>query len=73
MPTCLRKRVLSDEEWMAESFQRKYEHEGRLIPRWANVKGSRTSAFKSNYASSLGRYYQDELGFDDAPPAPPAS
>lgn len=68
-----RKRVLSDEVWMNESFQRKYEHEGRLIPRWANVKGSRTSAFKSNYASSLGRYYQDELGFDDAPPAPPAS
>ena len=63
-----KKRVLSDEMWMNESFQRMYAHEGRRIPVWANVEGSERWAFKSNYAYSLGAYYEDELGFD-APPA----
>ena len=67
------KLVLPDEEWMDESFQRKYALEGDLIPDWADVEGSEPWAFASTYANSPGDYYKDQLGFADAPSAPPAS
>ena len=67
-----RKRVLSDEEWMAESFQRKYAFEGNLIPAGTNVPGAESWAYCSTYANSLGDYYKNQLGFAAAPSAPPS-
>ena len=57
------KRVLSDKEWMDESFQRNYEREGLLVPQWATLNGSLPWMFGSNYANTLGAYYRDQLGF----------
>lgn len=65
-----RKRVLSDEEWMSESFQRKYAFEGNLIPAGTNVPGAESWAYCSTYANSLGDYYKNQLGFAAAPSAP---
>ena len=60
------KRVLSDEEWMDESFQQKYDREGQSVPMWTQINGSIPWAFKSHYANSLGAYYKDQLGFPAA-------
>jgi hypothetical protein len=66
--------VLSDEEWMDESFQQKYAREGELVPDWAaSVTIPTVLTFRSTYANSLGYYYRHQLGFADTPSASPVA